>query len=258
MLPDRRTVSRLYRSCVIVFVHGVPETEQLWDKMRAEIDAPSTAVSMPGFGCDRPPGFAATADAYADWLIGELENIGDPVDLVGHDWGAGLTYRVATTRPDLLRSWAADVANVLHPDYEWHDFAKIWQSDEGEAFFETQEATPVEERGSLFEAMGVPHEDAIAMASRADRTMGDCILALYRSATPNPYAKWGETFVPTKAPGLVIIPTEDPFGDEKLATEVAGMLGARTTRLEGLGHWWPVQDPKASAAPLKDFWASVT
>src|SRR5439155_3332039 len=79
---------------VIVFVHGVPETAEMWDKMRAEIDGDSIAVSLPGFGCERPAGFPATKDAYADWLIGELEKTGEPVDLVGHDWGAGLTYRV--------------------------------------------------------------------------------------------------------------------------------------------------------------------
>jgi pimeloyl-ACP methyl ester carboxylesterase len=242
---------------VIVFVHGVPETEALWDKMRALIDEDSMALSLPGFGCERPAGFAATKDAYAGWLIAELEKIGEPVDLVGHDWGAGITFRVATTRGDLLRSWAADVANVGHPDYEWHDFAKIWQSPEGEAFFETQDATPVEQRAPIFEAMGVPHEDAMAMVEKGDKTMNECILALYRSATPNPYSDWGAEFAPTKAPGLVIIPTEDPFGEEAKATEVAAMLGARTAKLEGLGHWWPVQDPAASVAALQAFWNSL-
>jgi pimeloyl-ACP methyl ester carboxylesterase len=242
---------------VIVFVHGVPETEVLWDKMRALIDADSVAVSLPGFGCERPAGFAATKDAYSDWLIGELEKIGEPVDLVGHDWGAGITYRIATTRGDLLRSWAADVANIGHPDYEWHDFAKIWQSPEGEAFFETQNATPADQRAPVFEAMGVPHDDALAMAEKGDKTMGECILGLYRSATPNVYGAWGSEFRPTSAPGLVIVPTEDPFGDEAKATEVAGTLGAGVARLEGLGHWWPVQDPAASVEALTRFWNSL-
>ena len=62
---------------------------------------------------------------------------------MGHDWGAALTYRVATTRGDLLRSWAADVANVMHPDYTWHDFARIWQTPgEGEEFFASQADVP--------------------------------------------------------------------------------------------------------------------
>ena len=67
--------------------------------------------------------------------------IEDLIDLVGHDWGAGLTYRVATAYGNRLRSWAADIGNIAHPDYEWHDFAKLWQTPgEGEAFVESQNA----------------------------------------------------------------------------------------------------------------------
>ena len=245
---------------MIVFVHGVPETEQLWDKVRAEIDAPSTAVSLPGFGNPRPDGFTATKDAYSDWLTAELEKIGEPVDLVGHDWGAGFTVRVGSLRPDLIRSWTIDIANVLHPDYEWHDFAKIWQTPgEGEKFFEQQNAAPPEQGGQVFEMFGVPHDDAVALASHSDATMAGCILDLYRSAVPNPYADWGADYAGLKErPGLVVCPTEDPFGDETRAREAAETVGASFELLPGLGHWWALQDPKAGAAALKKFWSSLT
>jgi pimeloyl-ACP methyl ester carboxylesterase len=245
---------------VIVFVHGVPETAQLWDKLRSEIDADSIAVSLPGFGCERPAGFGATKDDYAEWLADELKGIDGPIDIVGHDWGAGLTYRVATTRGELMRSWAVDAAGGAHPDYEWHDFAKIWQTPgEGEAFFEGQLAQSEEEGAQVFETFGVPRDDALAMFSRIDKTMTDCILDLYRSATPNIYADWGEAFKPTKAPGLVLIATEDPFvGDVGRSEEVAEMLGARVEHLEGLGHWWCLQDPKRAAGALQRFWDSLS
>lgn len=42
-----------------------------------------------------------------------------------------------------------------------------------------------------------------------------------------------------------------------MASEVADMLGAQVERLEGLGHWWPVQDPATAAEALKRFWASL-
>lgn len=74
-----------------VFVHGVPETALLWDGVRARLDVDSVAVALPGFGNPRPPGFAATKDAYAHWLADEIRRIGPPVDLVGHDWAALLT-----------------------------------------------------------------------------------------------------------------------------------------------------------------------
>lgn len=242
---------------MIIFVHGVPETATIWAKVRAAIDRESVALSMPGFGCPRPDGFGATKDDYVDWLVGQLERVDGPIDLVGHDWGAGITYRVATAHGDRLRSWAADVGNIAHPDYEWHDFAKLWQTPgEGEAFVESQNAVPPEERAPLFEGMGVPPDDALEMAAGSDATMGACILALYRSATPNPYHHWGP-WSPTSAPGLVLHPTEDPFGDEKLAAEVAESLGARVGRIEGAGHFWPYQAPENAAAVLESFWTSL-
>ena len=62
-----------------------------------------------------------------------------PVDLVGHDWGGGFVVRVVSTRPDLVRSWVTDAAGIGDVNFEWHDFAKIWQTPgEGEQFFEQQ------------------------------------------------------------------------------------------------------------------------
>jgi pimeloyl-ACP methyl ester carboxylesterase len=243
---------------MIVFVHGVPETQTIWNELRANLQVESVALSMPGFGCARPPGFGATKDEYVDWLIGELNQFNEPVDLVGHDWGAGLTYRVATAYGDRLRSWSADVANIMHPDYVWHDFAQIWQTPgDGEAFFAAQRLSSPQERGANFELLGVPHDDAVAMSESGNETMGACILDLYRSATPNPYTHWGGAFKPTIAPGMVMCPSEDPFGDAVKSREIAAMLGARHQTLDGLGHWWPLQAPERCADLLSEFIESI-
>jgi pimeloyl-ACP methyl ester carboxylesterase len=242
---------------VIVFVHGVPETAAIWRKVRAAIDRPSVALELPGFGTSRPAGFGGTKDDYADWLAGELAQIEEPVDLVGHDWGAGLTYRIATAHGDLIHSWAADVAGIAHPDYEWHDIAKIWQKPgDGEAFVEAQNSLSPEDRAGLFEAYGIARDDALEMAAASDKTMGESILGLYRSALPNPHADWGP-LAPTKAPGLVMNPTGDPFANEELAVQVADALGARFARLEGVGHFWPYEAPEAGAEVLESFWSSL-
>jgi hypothetical protein len=71
-----------------VFVHGNPETSEVWDGLRSELRRSATvAVSMPGFGCSRPDDFGSSKEEYVDWLVSELERLGEPVDLVGHDWG---------------------------------------------------------------------------------------------------------------------------------------------------------------------------
>lgn len=242
---------------MIAFVHGVPETAAIWGKVRGAIGQQSVALALPGFGTPRPAGFAATKDAYLDWLLGELDRIEGPIDLVGHDWGAILAYRVATAHGDRVRSWAADVANVVHPSYEWHDFAKVWQTPgDGEAFVEGQAAQPPEDVGAGYEMLGVPHDDALEMAGAVDLTMGQCILDLYRSATPNPHHHWGP-LAPTSAPGLVLHATDDPFSDEALAREVATALGAAFAPIEGAGHFWPYQVPQLAAEVLDSFWAGL-
>jgi pimeloyl-ACP methyl ester carboxylesterase len=243
---------------VIVFLHGVPETAALWDKVRAEFDEETVALSLPGFGCVRPAGFGATKDDYAAWLVGELEKFDDPVDLVGHDWGALLTYRIATTRDDLLRSWTADVANGVHPDAKWHRFARTWQTPgEGEAYFKAIHETPLETMAQAYEGFHLNHADALTLAGWSDDTMGTCILDLYRSATPNVYATWGEQFGPTSAPGLVLFADADSFGDAAMSKDVATTFGAREATLLSVGHWWALEAPAQAAAVIKEFIRSV-
>src|SRR5262249_2075491 len=92
----------------VVFVHGVPDTQLVWDAVVSRLDRRDVLrVSLPGFGCSVPDGFSATKEAYVDWLIGELARLPGPIDVVGHDWGALLTVRAVSLRPTLVRSWAA-------------------------------------------------------------------------------------------------------------------------------------------------------
>jgi pimeloyl-ACP methyl ester carboxylesterase len=243
---------------VIGFVHGVPETAAIWDGVRAALDRPSTALALPGFGCPHPDGFGATADEYVTWLVEQLDAVGEPVDLVGHDWGALLTVRVATRFGDRLRSWAVDIGNVVHADYVWHPFAQIWQQPgEGEAFTAAQRATPVADRAAaLVATMGLSDADALELAAGEDELMDASILALYRSAVPNVHAAWGP-WSPTAAPGLILHATADPFSDEALARASAAQLGARVELLADAGHFWPYQAPEAAAELLERFWTSL-
>ncbi|MBM3808963.1 MAG: alpha/beta hydrolase [Acidimicrobiia bacterium] len=71
-----------------VFVHGVPDTSEIWNPLLSSIRRSDVAcLSLPGFGNKRPDGFAPNKDTYADWLVSELRKIDGPIDLVGHDWG---------------------------------------------------------------------------------------------------------------------------------------------------------------------------
>ncbi|MGH7802895.1 MAG: alpha/beta fold hydrolase [Candidatus Binatia bacterium] len=242
----------------IVLVHGVPETNHLWNGVRASLARNDVIVlSLPGFGCPRPAGFGSTKEEYVDWLIGEFEKIGKPVDLVGHDWGGGFTIRVASLRPDLLRSWVSDAAGLSDVDFEWHEFAKIWQTPgAGEEFWKQQLAMSVDERAATFTSFGVPLAEARDLTSRIDRTMADSILALYRSAV-DVGREWAPAIKDITTPGLVVIPELDPFLHADKAEASAKQAGSKVVRLAGLGHWWALQDPKRGAEMLTDFWKSL-
>lgn len=245
-----------------VFVHGNPEVAAIWDPLLAELDHDdAVALSPPGFGAPVPDGFGATADEYRDWLVAELEAIGEPVDLVGHDWGGGHVQRVAASRPDLIRSWCTDILGAADPEYQWHDLAKVWQTPgEGEAFVEAMAGMPQADRTATFVDLGMTPEAAEACAAAAGPDMNRCILSLYRSAAQPKMTEWGtELEAAQRRPGLVIVATEDQYtGGPELSRRQAERFGAQVAVLDGLGHWWMMQDPKAGARALNDFWAGLT
>jgi pimeloyl-ACP methyl ester carboxylesterase len=247
---------------VAVFVHGVPETPRVWDGLRQHLSRTDTlAVSLPGFATAVPDGFGSTMDEYAEWLVSELEQVvkdsGGAVDLVGHDWGGGFTLRLVSIRPDLVRSWVLDTAGLADPDFEWHDFAKIWQTPgDGEAFFEGQLAAAVPDRAAAFTMFGVPEPAALEMAAAIDQRMADSILALYRSAT-EVQDDWGPDFADIPKPGLVLVPSGDPFLSPTGAKRAGDRAGAEVKDLEGRGHWWMLEDPAGGAQVLESFWSPV-
>jgi pimeloyl-ACP methyl ester carboxylesterase len=244
----------------IVLVHGVPETPEVWQHLRSELTRRDVVTPrMPGFGCPRPSGFGATKEEYVAWLVSELETAAaqGPIDLVGHDWGGGLAVRVVSTRPDLVRSWVTDAAALGDVGFEWHEFAKIWQTPgDGEKFFEEQLAASPEERGTVFEMFGIPHGRAVALATSVDEVMAGCILDLYRSAV-DVGTEWAPAFRDIPKPGLVVVPSEDPFLSHEGARLGARQAGAPVIELEGIGHWWMLQDPGRGAEVLETFWSTL-
>ena len=247
------------------FVHGNPETAAVWRALFEALERRGVedlvALSPPGFGAPLPDGFEPTQSAYRDWLVAELERLGGDVDLVGHDWGAGHVYGALAARPDLIRSWAADCAGLIHPDYVWHDAAQAWQTPEvGEQAVGQIFDLPAEARAATWVSLGIREDAAAAIAAEQDASMARCVLALYRSARQPAMAELGGRLreAPRK-PGLVVVATEDTYaGTPGMMREVARSLGADTFTLEGLGHWWMFAGCEPAAEALVAHWEKAT
>jgi pimeloyl-ACP methyl ester carboxylesterase len=246
----------------IVLVHGVPETDAVWDDLRKHLgDREVITLSPPGFGAPALDDFIGTSDAYVTWLTGELRSITGPIDLVGHDWGGGHVFRTVAAHPELVRSWATDIAGCFDPDYVWHDNAQTWQTPgAGEALMARRQAMPAAELARGYVVRGMSSEAAEKCVAALNDTMARCILALYRSAAQPRMAQWGQDVAGLRSrPGLVIIPTEDHYtGGELLARRTATRTNAQVAVLDGLAHWWLCEDPPRAAAAVTAFVDSLT
>lgn len=249
------------RLMTVVLVHGNPETAALWRPLVAELGRDDViALSPPGFGAPVPHHFAATWDDYVAWLISALESIGEPVDLVGHDWGANHALRVACERPDLVRSWCVDTAGVWAPDYVWHEVSTMFRTpDVGEGIINAWLALGPEGRQAIFQPAGVAPDVVVEMAGAIDEAMGRCILGIYRSADEAAFARWREQLPAASArPGLVLaVVGDDLGGTEAQHRWTAERTGAEVALLERLGHWWMLHEPAAAARALRRFWESL-
>ena len=243
-----------------VFVHGNPETDAVWLPLVESLDHHDVddvvLLSAPGFGAPTPAGWDPTPGNYVAWLADEVRSIDGPVDIVGHDWGAGHVFGLLATEPGLVRSWAADCVGLLHPDYVWHDMAQVWQTEgAGEEAVAAMVAVSAQDRTAAYEGLGLPNRVAAPMAAGCDEEMGRCILGLYRGAAQPVLADLGRRVAAASLPtGLVIDATADPYVPSELARRMIEPLGAAHLRLEGNGHWWMAEDPDSAAAGLVDFW----
>lgn len=244
---------------MILFVHGVPDTPMMWGPL---IDAlglqPNAyrALSLPGFGNTPPTGFAATKEAYADWLMDQIENAaaetGAPVHLVGHDWGALLALRAASLKPEHIASWCVSNA-LVEPGYRWHTMARRWQTPLIGEFFMSQ-LTPKRMAAALEDA-GMPKEMAEHEAAAVDKTMRQCILKLYRSAKAV-QTEWHADLENLPRKGLVFWGADDPYVPLDTATRFCAAHDVALHVEEGAGHWAVVERAGELAGKLRELWGS--
>src|SRR6202012_5443032 len=108
----------------------------------------------------------------------------------------------------------------------------------------------VDDRTARLTTLGIPKNIAPSLAAAQGPEMGRAILLLYRSARQPAVAEAGRALENAAArPGLSILATDDPYvGSDAMRRRAAERAGAHTEVLDGLGHWWMMQDPARGAA----------
>ncbi len=102
----------------VVLLHGFPQRASSWDRVAPLLHRSglrTLALDQRGYSPGARPRSrsAYRIDEAVDDLLALLDDVGRPVHLVGHDWGAAVGWVAAARHPERLRTFTA--VSVPHP-----------------------------------------------------------------------------------------------------------------------------------------------
>lgn len=242
-----------------VLVHGVPRSARLWDGDIEHLDGSRrvVALDLPGFAEPPPAGWVATKENYAAWLLGQVEAIAaadGPVHLVGHDWGCLLSCRVASLRPELLRSLTFGNGPI---DEHWplHAFWAAWNEPGGGERW--MDEFDVDAFGDALLRGGLPDAFVRAISWR-NKWNRDVTLTLYRSAVHAVHAvhagrEWAADLARIVIPSMALWGQLDLIVPIEMGRRMATRMGAEVAALNA-NHFWPAEVPADAARELQRLW----
>lgn len=103
---------------IVMLLHGWPQLNTCWHDVMAQLNARGYRTIAPnqrGFAMGaRPKGrYAYRMTQLVADIAALIDQIGEPVHLVGHDWGAAIAWVTAAEHPDKVRTLTA--VSVPHP-----------------------------------------------------------------------------------------------------------------------------------------------
>lgn len=256
---------------LVILLHGFPEFWYGWRHQIGPLAEAGFRVLVPdqrGYNLsDKPSGIAAySLDRLCDDVAGLIASQGrQTCNLVGHDWGAAVTWWFASRSPELLER--AAIVNVPHPvvmrkqlQKNFSQLRKSWYM-----FFFQLPWLPEQfigmrnYRGAL---------DSLRRTSRAG-TFNDDELAHYRQAWSQPGAmtamiNWYRAMLrvaPAKlksirvtVPTLILWGVKDRFlGEELLEPSLRLCDNGRAVRFPDATHWLQHEEPEAVSQQLIAF-----
>jgi pimeloyl-ACP methyl ester carboxylesterase len=121
---------------LVLLLHGFPETSRAWRKQMPALAQRFRVVApdLRGFGAsDKPKGIAAyRTSVVADDIVALIHAFGaERAHVVGHDWGGGVAWTLATLHPEAVDRLV--VLNCPHPAVmaralrsNWTQIRKSW------------------------------------------------------------------------------------------------------------------------------------
>lgn len=268
------------KSTPLLMLHGFPEYGGAWREVAEHLpDYHCIAPDQRGYGQSWAP--SDVSHYKARHLVGDLaaliEQIGAPVPVVAHDWGAAIAYALTIRHPELVS--ALVVINGVHPGPFQRELAKGGSQSETSAYIDYLRDPRAEERLApddfaglrrLFAAKmdmawldGPVLQDYLREWGREGRLTG--MLNWYR-ASPLQVAKPGQPLdLPPILPeaAMIRVPHLVIWGDDDRALLPECLEGLEAycpdltiRRVPGADHWICHQKPAEVAALIREFLAA--
>lgn len=237
----------------VLFVHGFPDSHRLWRHQVAAARAAghlTVAPDLRGYGAsDRPEGRGAyeIAQSVLD-LHGVLEQLElEKVHLVGHDWGAVVSWVFAAMLPERVESLvamsvghpAARITTMAARERSW--YMLLFQFDEAEELLQRND-------WALFRAFTRGDGDQeLWLADLARPGALAAALGWYRdNVHPRKQLEPSVVVPPVQARTLGLWSTGDHYllEDGMLASAEQVKAAWRYERVEDASHWLQIDQPE--------------
>jgi len=236
----------------IVFLHGVPDTSEVWGGMMSALSGSYQCIApdLPGFGLTQASRhFEYHLDNLAHFVNQLLLKLNTPekVHLVVHDIGGIVGLAFATQYPDKVKSLTI-MDTTFFSDHKWHALARIWRRPilgdmamhlmgYKQFYSAMKKAAPTQTKQQI--------RSNYDMLTYRNRRM---ILKFYRTLDSKIFKGWEDNLLlaTRKIPTQVIWGEQDSF----LPVKLASRFGTDKLHiLKGVGHW-PMLDRESEVATI--------
>ena len=247
----------------VVLLHGFPDSGRLWRHQVPALAEAGFKVIVPdlrGYGrSDKPTAVEAyTMDLLVGDVLAVISAAGvEKAHVVGHDWGAGIAWAIASVAAEQVDHLVA--LSVGHPaaffanGFEQHE--KSWYMLLFQFSGIAEEWLSAEDWAN-FRAWGRhPDADATIAELEANSSLTPGLNYYRANIPPELFLQSGLEIPPVQAPTMGVWSSGDPALTEAQMTSSARNVAGpwRYERLDGPAHWMQLESPGEVNRLLIDF-----